>query len=78
MQALLLEETERERGTLVDLDTAPPKPGALHAFIGTSHIFGPWEPVTPRQTPPIITAANEPYLAHTGSSRANASSPRQW
>jgi hypothetical protein len=45
LQALLLEESERERGTLVDLAADKPTEGALLFFVGPGHIFGPPEPV---------------------------------
>jgi hypothetical protein len=56
MQALLLEEAEQEREALVDLAEGPPKPGELLRFVGASHIFGPWEPISAREDPPAIDA----------------------
>lgn len=42
MKAILLEETEKERGLLADLTAVPPLPGHLLLHVGRSWLFGPW------------------------------------
>jgi hypothetical protein len=46
LQALLLEESERELGTLVDLSIDAPKAGSLLRFVGAGRIFLPSQEVT--------------------------------
>jgi hypothetical protein len=41
LQALLLEEAEQERGSLIDLAVGKPKPGSLLYFVGPGRIFRP-------------------------------------
>jgi hypothetical protein len=41
LQALLLEETEQERGSLIDLSVGEPRPGSLLHFVGLGRIFPP-------------------------------------
>ena len=42
MQAIILEETEKERGLLADLSADPPLPGHLLLHVGRSWLLGPW------------------------------------
>jgi hypothetical protein len=46
LQALLLEESERERGELVDLSVDEPKAGSLLRFVGAGRVFLPSQEVT--------------------------------
>lgn len=43
MKAVLLEETEKERGDLVDLSYQEPRPGAVLLHLGAARILGPWD-----------------------------------
>ncbi len=52
LQALLLEETERARGELVDLADST-KEGSLLSFVGPGHIFQRSEHVTALPEPPV-------------------------
>jgi hypothetical protein len=59
IQALLLEETERERGTLIDLSVARAKPGSLLYFVGHGQLFRSHEKVEGVEDAEAIQAVRE-------------------
>lgn len=54
LQALLLEEAEQERGSLIDLAVGKPKPGSLLYFVGPGRIFRPDQEVEEIAHPELL------------------------
>jgi hypothetical protein len=52
-KAVLLENVERERGTLIDLANDKPQPGRLLTYVGAGKVIAPWDDISELAAPEL-------------------------